>query len=527
MEFIWILFAFACGLLSKLVTLPPSIGFLAAGFILNAIGYQADSVIIELSNMGITLMLFTIGLKLNIKDLLKNEIWIGSISHTIVWVICSLIALKLFAILSIIYFIDLSTTSAALVVFALSFSSTVCVVKLLEEQGEMRTRHGKIAIGFLVMQDVIAVLFLVIATGKTPSYWALLLLLAIPLKGFINKLIDKVGHGELLPLFGFFLAFGAYELFDLVNIKGDLGALLAGMYIASHSKSSEITKSLLSFKDIFLIGFFLSIGFTALPTWEMLGIAIALTLLLPIKFALFFFILIKLKVRGRTAFLTALTLSNFSEFGLIVCALSVKENWLSNEWLVILSIAVTISFLITNILYSSAHEFFANHKDWFKKYESNTRLPEDHFVQPTDAPIIIIGMGRVGMGAFTALNTHNPGKVWGLDTDKDKVQWLNNNNILAYTGDAEDVDFWENINLDSIKLVLLALPSMQDSMSITTQLKRLQFQGKIAAIARYDDERQELEEFGVDKVFNFYTEAGVGFAEESMEIINKNLINNI
>lgn len=522
MDFIWILFAFSCGLVSKLVTLPPSIGYLAAGFLLFSLGFQSDNTILTLSNMGITLMLFTIGLKLNVKDLIKNEIWLGSISHTTTWLAFAFIAFKFVAIIGISYFADLTVINVALIVFALSFSSTVCVVKLLEEHGEMRTRHGKLAIGILVMQDVVAVLFLVAATGKMPSVGALLLLLFIPLKHLIGRLIDKVGHGELLPLFGFFLAFGAYELFELVNIKGDLGALLAGMYIASHCKASEITKSLLSFKDIFLIGFFLSIGFTALPTWEMLGISLLLTLLLPIKFALFFFILIRLKIRGRTSFLSALTLSNFSEFGLIVCALSVKESWLSNEWLVILSLAVAISFVITNILYNYAHQFFGEHIDWFKRFESKTRLAEDQFIQPTDAPIVIIGMGRVGMGAFQALNTHNPNQVWGLDTDSNKVKWLNDSGIRAYTGDAEDADFWENINLECIEMVLLALPSINDSMSITTQLQRINYQGKIAAIARYDDERQELESFGVDKVFNFYTEAGVGFAEESMALIDTN-----
>ena len=121
----------------------------------------------------------------------------------------------------------------------------------------------------------------------------------IPLKPYIHKAIDKAGHGELNPLMGFFLAFGAYELFELVHVKGDLGALLAGMYLATHTKASEITKSLLSFKDIFLIGFFLSIGFTALPHLEMLAIATGLTLLLPIKFLLFFFILVKLNYQRK------------------------------------------------------------------------------------------------------------------------------------------------------------------------------------------------------------------------------------
>jgi len=521
MEFIWIGFAFICGLLTKMVALPPSIGYLAAGFILLFLGYEADSMITVLADIGITLMLFTIGLKLNIKDLLKPEVWLGSLSHSVLWLLVGLVLLKSIALIAIPFVSGLSITTSALIVFALSFSSTVCVVKLMEEHGEMRTRHGKLAIGILVMQDVIAVIFLVLATGKIPSPWVGLLLFLIPLKPYINKAINKAGHGEIIPLMGFFIAFGAYELFEWMQVKGDLGALLAGMYLASHSKASEITKSLLSFKDLFLIGFFLSIGFTALPTLEMLAIASVLTLLLPVKFMLFFFILVKLNLRGRTAFLSALALSNFSEFGLIIAALSTKAGWLSSEWLVILSLAVALSFIITNVLYNFAHDYFANNKEKFKRYESEKRLAEDNFVQPCEAPIAIIGMGRVGIGAYNALNTQVGNKVWGLDTDKDKVKWLNEQGIQTYLGDAEDADFWENIDLSKIELTLLALPSVLDMKNITRQLKRTNYQGKIAAIARYDDERITLESFGVDKVFNFYNEAGVGFAEESMSLIKR------
>merc|ERR1711991_1173350 len=101
------------------------------------------------------------------------------------------------------------------------------------------------------------------------------------------------------------MALSAYELFELVKIKGDLGALIVGMLLAGHSKASEITKSLMSFKDLFLIGFFLSIGFAALPTFEMLLIAGVFTLLLPVKFALFFGLFSLLKLRARTSFLSA------------------------------------------------------------------------------------------------------------------------------------------------------------------------------------------------------------------------------
>lgn len=520
MDFIWILFAFICGIAAKTVSLPPSIGYLLAGFLLHFIGFQADDTITELANLGITLMLFTIGLKLNINDLIKTEVWAGSLTHTSLWILIGTILFKLFLLMSITLFSDLTLSTSLIIVFALSFSSTVCVVKLLEDHGELKTRHGKLAVSILVMQDVIAVLFLVAATGKFPSYWAGLLLLSFLIKPLIYKLIDNVGHGELIPLTGFFLAFGSYELFELVNIKGDLGALLIGMFFASHNKASEISKSLLSFKDLFLIGFFLSIGFTALPTWEMLGIAVILTLLLPLKFILFYFLFLKLRLRGRTAYLSALILSNFSEFGLIVASLSTKEGWLPKEWLVILSLAVTLSFIMTNILYNYAHVFFARYKSGIKRFEHNKKLKEDNFIQPCDAPIVIIGMGRVGMGAYTALAEQVPHLIWGLDADKNKVTWLNKNNIRAFNGDAEDSDFWENIQLERLELILLALPSVQDIMNITTQLKAANYHGKIAAIARFDDEREKLQEFGVDKVFNFYNEAGVGFANESLSLFS-------
>ena len=288
MEFVWILFAFICGLGAKTLTLPPSIGYLIAGFVLHFLGYQTNDNLQNLADLGITLMLFTIGLKLNIKDLIKKEVWLGCLSHTGLWLISSLLFIKLCAIAAITFFIDLDINTAALIAFALSFSSTVCVVKLLEEHGEMKTRHGKLAVGILVIQDIIAVSFLVVATGKIPSLWAAALLGLFLLKPLINKIINHAGHGELIPLTGFFIALGSYELFELVNIKGDLGALLIGMFLASHPKASEINKSLMSFKDLFLIGFFLSIGFSALPDWQMLGLAGLLTLLLPIKFLLFF-----------------------------------------------------------------------------------------------------------------------------------------------------------------------------------------------------------------------------------------------
>ncbi|WP_415882182.1 cation:proton antiporter [Neptuniibacter sp. QD34_54] len=520
MDFIWILFAFVCGYTLRLIEMPPLIGYLFAGFFLHFIGVEPVDSLQTLADLGITLMLFTIGLKLNVKDLLKTEVWASTLSHMTLWTLLAGSAFILLATLSIPYFSDLDLKSAALIGFALSFSSTVCIVKLLEESGEMKTRHGQLAIGVLVMQDIVAVLFLVAATGKIPSIWALGLLGLVFVRPLLNHLLMRAGHGELLPLAGFFLALGGYELFNLVGVKGDLGALVFGMLLSTHPKASELTKSLLSFKDLFLIGFFLSIGFTALPDWSMLGMAAILAVLIPLKYIMFFGIFTRLNLRGRTSYLCALALSNFSEFGLIVAYLCVDSGWLSKEWLVILALAVSLSFILTSVVYRSAHSFYLRHKEKIKSYESNTPLPSDIFVQPKDSEILVIGLGRVGKGAFNALHSIVGDKVWGMDADRSRIQKFQNKGLHVFYGDGEDADLWCNMDVKNIKLVLLALPSIEDSLNIAEQLHSANYPGEIAAIARFPDEHKQLVDGGIHTVFNFYTEAGFGFAEESLQLIN-------
>ncbi|MFT2112439.1 cation:proton antiporter [Marinomonas sp. 2405UD68-3] len=519
MEFIWVLCAFICGLSMRIINMPPLIGFLIAGFFLNYLGVEPSASLGTLANVGITLMLFCIGLKLHVRDLLKPEVWVSALSHKVLWSLVVASCTLFLVALNLPYFSDLDFTTALVIAFALSFSSTVCVMKLFEDAGEMKTRHGQIALGVLVMQDIVAVVFLVFATGKIPTLWAILLFGLLFLKPFLANLLTRVGHGEMLPLAGLFFAFGGYELFYLVGVKGDLGALIMGILLASHSKASELNKALMNFKDIFLIGFFLSIGFTALPTLNMLGISVILSVFLIFKFCLFFLIFTRLRLRGRTAFLTALSMSNYSEFGLIVTALSVDNGWLSKEWLVILALSVSISFVVTSLLYKNAHKLYLQHKTKIKHYESTDCLDEDNLAQPKGIRILVIGLGRVGRGAFEVLHQTLNQQVAGMDADKIRIQKMTNNGDNVFFGDGEDADFWEKMDTSNIELVLLALPTIEDSSSVTLQLRKSGYTGKIAAIARYQDERNELLSSGIDNVFNFYTEAGTGFAEESLQLI--------
>ncbi len=519
MDFIWILFAFVCGLAVKVTGLPPLIGFLIAGFLLHFIGVVPSDALNTMANLGITLMLFTIGLKLHVGDLLRREVWAGTLSHMGIWMLLLTGLIMFLSALSLPYFVSINLKTAALLAFALSFSSTVCIVKLLEENGELKARHGQLAIAVLVTQDIAAVIFLVVATGKTPTIWALLLFGLIFIRPLLGGLLERAGHGEMLPLTGFFLALGGYELFQLVGIKGDLGALIIGILLSQHSKATELTKSLLGFKDFFLIGFFLSIGFTALPTLPMVVIALMLSILITLKFLMFFIIFTRLHLRSRTAYLAGLALANFSEFGLIVVNLSIDIGWLESDWLVILALAVSFSFVLTSVVYSRAHEVYRKIKRFLHRFEHPIRLPADQIDQPDDADILVIGLGRVGKGAYKSLQDVVDHRVAGLDSDRLRAAELEKIGINVLVGDGEDADFWESFDISLLRLVLLALPSIEDSQNITFQLRSAGYQGVIAAIARYEDQRELLLESGIDKVFNFYREAGSGFAEDSLLLI--------
>jgi len=521
MDFIWIGVAFVFALVMKSMSLPPLIGFLLAGFALNFAGVTPDPSLQTLADLGITLMLFTIGLKLNINQLIKPEVWAGTIATTGGWTLLFGSFSLLYMSLGLAYFELLDWQTAFILGFAFSFSSTVCVVKMMEASGEMKTRHGNLAISILVMQDIAAVVFLVIATGKVPSIWAFGLIGLYFLRPYLCKLVSRSGHKEMLPLTGFFIALGGYELFELVGMKGDLGALVAGFLLSQHSKSGELAKSLLNFKDIFLIGFFLSIGFVALPTLDMLLMSLFICILLPVKFLLFFFTFAKLRLRARSAYLSSLILTNFSEFGLIVVALTVSNGWLDKDWLVILAISVSISFVFSSIVYKGAHKIYVNHKDFIKRFEQSPCLPQDVYTQPEKANTLVIGLGRVGCGTYQALYDAMGDEVWGLDSDQDRIAYYKEKGMQVTFGDAEDIDLWENMDLSKIKLVLLALPSVEDITNIVEQLRSVNFAGSIVAIARFEDERRQLMKVGVDKVFNFYVEAGSGFAEDSLKLLRQ------
>ncbi len=518
----WISLAFLLGYLARLIGLPPLVGFLATGFVLNYLGIASGEMLQKLADLGITLLLFTVGLKLNLRVLIRPQVWSVTALHILI--ITTLFGAIIFALalMSVPLFADLDLKFSLMLAFALSFSSTVFVVKLLEDKGEMKSLHGRIAIGILIMQDIAVVIFLAASTGKLPSPWALLLFLLIPLRPLFHHLLQKTGHGELLILYGLVLALGGAELFELGGVKDDLGALIMGVLISTHVKSEEMAKSMLGFKDLFLVGFFLSIGMTGQLSLEALIIGLLLVPFIFAKSALFFALMTRFKLRARTSLLATLNLTNYSEFGLILAAIGVTNGWIDGEWLVVIAIALSLSFVVAAPLNNIDDKIYSQLRGFWMRFQRKERLPDDMLLDTLGATIAIFGMGRVGSGAYDKMRElHGDDTVVGIDFDAELVKRHQAKGYKVLHGDPSDADFWEKIEQDhSIELVMLALPNLRANLDALEQLRRISFPGRIAATARFPDEEKMLRQSGATAVFNIYTEAGVGFANH-VEVQNQ------
>lgn len=505
--------AYIAGFAFSRIGLPPLVGFLAAGFAFGAMGAENTPLLSELADLGVTLLLFTIGLKLRVSSLLKPEIWGVATLHMLITVIVfSAILLGLGAV-GMSLFVQLDFQTAAIVAFALSFSSTVFAVKALEAAGQSGSRCGRIAIGVLIIQDIAAVIFLAVSGGKLPSLWAFSLLGLLLLRKPILALLKKSGHGELQILIGFVLALGGAQLFEVFNLKGDLGALFIGALIAGHPRSEELAKTLLGFKELFLVAFFLSIGLAGLPTGEIFITGLVLLLLVPLKMALFFWLFTRFRLRATTANRSALVLGNYSEFGLIVAAIAVSVGWLPTEWMLVDAVALSLSFVFASVISSNTNQIYDKLKNILKRFENPQRLAADAAIDAGDARMIIFGMGRVGTGVYDAMNHLMPGSILGVDFDNLVVEEHRKHGRNVVTGNATTPEFWDRVDMShKVEYAMLVMPDHNAQIATIEQTRKHGLKVKIAASAKYPDELEELKELSVEAAFNIYAEVGTGFA---------------
>lgn len=506
------------GLAAMAVRLPPLIGFLGAGFVLGAMGYSETEAVSTIADLGVTLLLFTIGLKLNVRTLLRAEVWGTATLHMAVSTGMLVGALALIKVAGWSLLAATAWPSLVVVAFALSFSSTVFAVKALEERSEARSLYGRIAIGVLIMQDIFAVIFLAASSAELPSPFALLLVGLLPAAPLLQRLLARIGHGEMQVLFGICVALVlGYALFEAVGVKGDLGALIIGMLLAPHPAAGALSKSLFNIKELFLVGFFVSIGLTGQPTVETLLIALVLVALLPLKGLLFMLILSGFRLRHRTSTLAALSLSTFSEFGLIVEVVAADQGWLDDQWLVVLSLAVAFSFVVAAIANGRNEAIYHRLASRLPQRDTSRLHPGDRPIEPGDAEAIILGMGRVGEGVYDRLTTRYGLRVLGIENDPDKIERLRGMDYTVVEGDADDSDFWDKLVLTDCTLVVLAMPHHAGNMYALDELRKREYQGTIAAVALHADQIERMLARGADAVFHVYAEAGTSLADSAAD----------
>ncbi len=519
MEIVLLIAAFLVGFAAMRVGLPPLVGYLVAGFALHAVGFQSSPAIDAVADLGVLLLLFGIGLKLKLQTLLRPEVW-GTATAFAVLATAAVAAVLLgVGATGVALASDLDLAGAAVVAFALSFSSTVFAVKALDERGEGGTVAGRIAIGILIVQDILAVVFLVVTSGSTPSIWALALIpgyFAIrPLAGW---LLDRSGHGEVLLLFAFTLAIGVgAEVFKWVGLKPDLGALVAGLMLSRHPRAAEMADQLLSFKDILLVGFFLSIGLAGTPPAAAWAIGLIVLMLIPARGFVLFWLLTRFRLRARTALHGALTLTTYSEFGLIVGAAGLSSGLIGPDWVSTIAVAVSASFVAASAVNTFRYRIYDR---WYRdllRFERDRKLEDDAAIDCSAARVLVFGMGRVGTGSYDELVKRRGAVVAGIDGNADIVSRHAKEGRNVIRGNALDRDFWERVHFHpEVELVVASTSNHTANMELIGRVRQFLPSARIASIATYPDQVLELQKAGVDVARNLYEEAGQALADDAV-----------
>jgi predicted Kef-type K+ transport protein len=511
-EVICITFAFFFGLAVRQVGLPPLVGFLAAGFAINAFGSglglpEATGDILKyVSHLGVLLLLFAVGLKLRIGQITQPQVLGGSLIH---FAITTLVFAS-----GLAFFVGLDWNTALLLAIALSFSSTVFSAKILEAKRDLGAFYGRTAIGILIVQDIIALVVLGVWGGQTPTLWALGILALPFLRPALHWLLDFTGHDELLVLMGMLLALVVGGMgFESVGLSSEIGALVMGLMLSTHKRAKELSEALWGLKEVFLVGFFLQIGMSGLPSWTDFGFALVFVLLLPLKGVLFFFLLILFRLRARTAFLAAASLTAYSEFGLIVAAVVLPE------WLVPLAVTVSLSFVVAAPINRVAQVVYQRFEERLQRFEP-PRIHRDEL--PTDlgnARVLILGMGRTGTAAYDHLIS-SCDRIVAVDSDTYKVEGHRKSGRNALFADVEDAGFWRGLNVSRLEAVILAMDSVEAKEAAARALRRNGFSGPIVSHALFEEHIERLLSAGATHTYLTMNQAGMGLADHAARAID-------
>ena len=476
-----------------------------------------------LAQMGIALLLFIVGLKLDL-NLIRTTgpvalaTGLGQIIFTSA--IGFVIALGF----------GMSKLSAAYVAVALTFSSTIIIVKLLSDKKEIDSLHGQIAIGFLIVQDIAAILALVALTtfgaGLSVEDSALTMSLAIAAKGLgflaavgltmkwvLPVLLQRLARSqEMLILFAIAWAVLLGAASELLGFSKEVGAFLAGISLASTEFREAIGARLISLRDFLLLFFFIDLG--ARLDWSSVGPQIVTSL----WFSLFVLIgnpLIVVIIMGimgyrrRTGFLAGLTVAQISEFSLIVAALGLGLGHIDNETMGLITLVgvVTIFASTYMILYSGPlYRRLAGPLKIFERKNPYREAAACSFSQASQVDIILLGLGNYGSGLAYHLLARKK-NLLGVDFDPVALDKWRAYGVPVIYGDAADPELLDQLPLGQVRWAVSAIRSRELNLELLRSLKRRGHPGKIALTAQDEEEARAYEAAGAHVVFRPFRDA--------------------
>jgi len=501
----WIIVAFAAGLGARALRLPPLVGYLAAGMVLAAVGVEGSAVIDRIGDLGVALVLFIVGLDLRLRNLLEMEVIGVSSLHIVLWTAL---------VTGIGVAIGLPLMGALAVAAGLSASSLVLAAKSLEAQNDLRSYHGRVAIGIILVQTVVATTAIA-AMGEPPSPWALAVLPLLALRPVLKRLLNAVGRGEMLLLFGLALATSGSLLFGAVGLSSELGALVAGALLAGTDRTGDLSEAVSGLKDAFLPAFFLSVGLVGLPDASGLIVVAGLLGLLVVKGALYTGLFAAFRLRARTAFLASMPLTTYSGLSLIVASAAVAENLLPEATLTALALATAASYLVNAPFARRAPDLWPRVAPWLEKWQRSGRPRDARPETLGRARFVVVGMGRVGTAAYDYFADRMQCPA-GVDEDPGRLAEHRSNGRRVLYGDARDATLWSDLGLETVEAVVLALPDRDSTLAAVRALREAGFDGPVSALTTDPDGRAALIEAGASAVYLSGEQVGRALARHGL-----------
>lgn len=495
-----------------------------------------------LSELGIAILLFLVGIKLDVK-LIRS---IGGVSV--------LTGLGQVIFTSVIgYFIGLAIgldhITSIYVAVALTFSSTIIIVKLLTDKREIDSLHGQIALGFLIVQDLVVVVAMIvlaaigIGSGQGGeqdtsmlhvafSGIGLVLFVVVFVRYIANPLSERLAKTpELLLIYAIAQATMFAAIGDLLGLGMEVGGLLAGVALASTPYRESIAARLGPLRDFLLLFFFIALGATL--DLSLLGSHLSGAVI----FSLFVLIgnpLIVLVIMGamgyrkRTGFLAGLTVAQISEFSLIFVAMGISLGHMQQDILGLVTLVGIVTIGISTYMITYSHQLYTLFEPLlgiFERRGTPREQSSDHYAQG-NYQVIILGLGR--LGTAIALGLRDKGiKVLGLDFNPTAIKQWNSLGLATEYGDVTDAEFVTELPLRQAQWIVSTIPqhhtglTLEDTRKTVIQLTRTTgFKGKLALVSQSKIDSEELKLLGVDLVLEPFQDAAKRATELLLDGMN-------